>query len=140
MSAVLRSIVPLVRLLRMVRWIATKEDHAQKIMTTTVPLAIELLIAHKQTHTHTHIQPNRVEDDKRSSQSMFCVSFWECVILGSQAGRWTSILKSLATPNSFELMSWAFQQSDGLSEADYFLAQKAGTDGLWLCELGVIYS
>lgn len=71
---------------------------------------------------------------------MFCVSFWECVILGSQAGRWTSILKSLATPKSFELMSWAFQQSDGLSEADYFLAQKAGTGGLWLCELGVIYS
>lgn len=25
--------------LRMVRWIATKEEHAQKIMTTTVPVA-----------------------------------------------------------------------------------------------------
>ena len=49
-------------------------------------------------------------------------------------------MKSLATPKSFELMSWAFKQSDGLSEADYFLAQKAGTGGLWLCELGVIYS
>lgn len=53
-SAVLRSMIPLVPLPRMVRWIATKEEHAQKIMTTTVPLAIELLRAHKQTQTHTH--------------------------------------------------------------------------------------
>ena len=134
MSAVLRSIIPLVPLPRMVRWIATKEEHAQKIMTTTVPLAIELLRAQKETHTHT--KTNRVDDDKRSSQSMFCVSFQECVILGSQAARWASILKILSTPNSFELMSRAFRQSDGLPEADYFLAQKAETGGLWLCELG----